>query len=151
MTDDIAARLARIEALEAIRTLKHHYCRLCDEGYDAEALGALFTEDAVWDAGEIFGACTGRAAIMDFLRTMPAAVSFSAHLVMNEEIALDGDTATARWRSVLPSTFRTPDGGVPHWLFVDYEDAYRREDGVWRISLCRSIVRRMAPHAEGWN
>jgi len=67
------------------------------------------------------------------------------------DVALDGDTATARWRSVLPSTFRTPDGGVPHWLFVDYEDAYRREDGVWRISLCRSIVRRMAPHAEGWN
>ena len=46
---DLEERLARVESIERIRFLKARYCDLCDDGYDADALCELFTEDAIWD------------------------------------------------------------------------------------------------------
>jgi hypothetical protein len=50
---DIETRLTRVESRERIRCLKAHYCDLCGEGYDADALTALFTPDGVWDRVEL--------------------------------------------------------------------------------------------------
>ena len=39
MTDEDTARLVRrLADIEAIRQLKHRYCGLCDDGYDADPL-----------------------------------------------------------------------------------------------------------------
>ena len=60
------ARLVRqLADIESIRQLKHRYCELCDADYDADALAALFTDDAVWDGGPM-GAHHGRDAIRRF-------------------------------------------------------------------------------------
>ena len=50
----IDARVLRLEAAEQIRILKADYCELCDADYPADALCELFTEDGVWDGGEVF-------------------------------------------------------------------------------------------------
>ena len=50
-TETLEERLQRIEDIEAIRLLKHRYCAFCDDNYDADGIAALFTENAVWDAG----------------------------------------------------------------------------------------------------
>ena len=42
-------RIKELEDKEEIKQLKHRYCCLCDNTYDADALAELFTEDAVWD------------------------------------------------------------------------------------------------------
>ena len=52
---DLASLERRIKVLEdkeEIKQLKHRYCCLCDNTYDADALAELFTEDAVWDGKE---------------------------------------------------------------------------------------------------
>ena len=50
---NLEARIRRLEAADSIRRLKAHYCDLCDEGYDADALASLFAADAVWDGGRL--------------------------------------------------------------------------------------------------
>ena len=49
---EMIKRLQTLEDIEAIRKLKFRYASLCDYGYQAEELATLFTEDAVWEAGE---------------------------------------------------------------------------------------------------
>lgn len=150
MADDIAARLARLEDIEAIRRLKHLYCRLCDEDYQPDPLVALFTEDGVWDAGEAYGRFEGHEAMRGFFRSMPAVAAFSAHTVLNEEIDLDGDVARGRWRAVIPASFYIEGKPVPHWIISRYDDRFRRENGVWKFTLCRSIIQKSGPHDGGW-
>lgn len=150
MTNDLGARIARIEDLEAIRRLKHRYCELCDDHYDAAGIAELFAHDGVWDAGKGYGRYEGRDAITSFFKTMPTAVSFSAHMVLNEQIDVVGDTASGRWRAIIPASFRIEEVDVPHWLITGYEDTFRREAGVWRFTLLRSIVHRSFAHLKGW-
>ena len=47
----LVARLKRLEDVEAIERLKTMYCFHCDDGFDPEAIAALFCEDGVWDGG----------------------------------------------------------------------------------------------------
>jgi len=147
---DLRERIERIEDLEAIRRLKHRYCELCDDHYNADAIAQLFAQDGVWDAGAGYGRYVGPDAIAAFFRTMPAAVTFSAHMVLNEQIDLLGTTATGRWRAIIPASFRIDGADVPHWLITGYEDAFRREAGTWRFTLLRSIIHRSFAHLKGW-
>ncbi|MGH7917200.1 MAG: nuclear transport factor 2 family protein, partial [Candidatus Binataceae bacterium] len=49
-------RVRVLEDIESIKRLKARYCAACDDNYNAEAIAALFTEDAIWD-----GAGLGKA------------------------------------------------------------------------------------------
>ena len=60
---EMMKRLQTLEDIEAIRKLKFRYASLCDYGYQAEELATLFTEDAVWEAGEPWGNFVGPGAI----------------------------------------------------------------------------------------
>ncbi len=153
MTDlnDLAARVQKLEDIEAIKRLKFKYCNLVDAGFLADELGALFTDDGVWEAGEPWGSFEGRKAIVDFFRAQQAAVSFSVHALSNPEIDVVGDTAHARWRTLVPATFITEEGGAAHWMFCDYTDEYRKVDGHWLFSRVEADVTRVAPYAEGWD
>ena len=149
--NELMARLEKLEDLEAIRRLKHKYCGHCDNEFQAGKIAALFTDDGVWEAGEPWGNFVGREAIAEFFRGMPEAVSFSVHALSNEEIDIDGDTATARWRTVIPVTLNSEDGGVSHWMFCDYTDEYKKVDGHWLFSRIKADVLRSGDHAEGWS
>jgi len=149
--DDVLARLQTLEDIQAIRRLKFKYCGLCDAGFIADEIAALFTEDGVWEAGEPWGNFVGPKAIEEFFKTMPEAVSFSVHALSNEEIDVDGDRATGYWRTIIPTTLNMEEGKVPHWMFCNYTDEYRKVDGRWMISRIKADVTRTASHAEGWN
>lgn len=143
MDDDLRRRIAHLEDLEAIRRLKHTYCALCDGPYDAPKLAALFTEDAVWDAGAGFGRYEGRAAIEGFFRGMTHTAPFCVHTAINDLIDVQGDVATARFRANIPVTPTIDGKVVQRWIFVEYEDAFRRVGGKWFFTLCRSHIYRV--------
>jgi len=153
MTDlnDLDARLQKLEDIEEIRRLKFKYCGLVDAGFLADELAALFTDDGVWEAGEPWGNFEGKKAIADFFRGQQPAVSFSVHALSNGEIDVDGDTAKARWRTLVPATFNMEEGRVAHWMFCDYTDEYRRVDGRWLFSRIKADVTRTATYADGWD
>ena len=147
---DLIARINLLEDIEAIRRLKFRYAGLCDVGFDADELAKLFTEDAVWEAGDPWGSFTGPEAIGEFFRGCPDSIGFSVHALSNGEIDVDGDSAKARWRTLIPCSLKDENGLVPTWMFCDYEDEYRKVDGEWLFVRVVGTVTRAASHADGW-
>lgn len=130
---DLAARIARLEAIEAIKQLKASYCLHCDRGYDPDALAALFTTDAVWDGGGYVGRHVGREAIRTFFAGVAGRFPFAAHLVTNPIITVNGDEATGLWRMLMPCTLSEADGEHTAIQVSEYDEVYRRVGGTWLI------------------
>jgi len=148
--NDLSARIQVLEDIEEIRRLKFLYGRLCDDGFDVDGLSEVFTEDAVWTVGEEWGSYVGIEAIINFFRTMPDAVSFSVHALSNGEIDVDGDSAKARWRTLIPCSVIEENSHTPHWMFCDYYDEYRKVNGRWLFSRIHGDVTHNVPHKDGW-
>ena len=127
---DVETRVGRLEDVERIRSLKAHYCDLCDEGYDADALVELFTADAVWDGGDL-GRFDGRDAIHRFFSNMPRAMSFAIHHITNAAVRIgeDGTTASGRWYLLQTATTRRDSQAVG--LAGRYDDALLRDQDRW--------------------
>jgi hypothetical protein len=148
--DALAARVQRLEDLEAIRRVKHEYCAYCDAGYDPEGIASLFLPEGIWDAGADFGRYVGREAIAGFFRNVGPSVAFAAHVVTNERIDVEGERARGVWWLVMPSTFHEDGRKVDRWLFSEYTDDFVKREGRWYIAHLRSNIHRNAPHLEGW-
>lgn len=142
---ELGQRVARLEALEAIRDLDARYCRALDDG-DWDALVSLFTDD-----GEFVGLCRarGHTELRTFFAGLGAAgLTAFWHHVTNLEITLDGpDSARAQsflWQPCVQD-------GVPHIAAGRYTDALRRVDGVWRYVTKQVSFDYFVPLTEGWD
>ena len=153
----LAQRLRTLEDAEAIRRLKARYAELVDSRYAkgapkpddqiapiATAIAALFTTDAVWDAGAL-GVCTGRDAIRERMAT--PTLHFSRHYFVNPDIAVDGDRARGRWELLAPCTSRDDQ---PMWMAGVEDDLSERVDGIWLHARMQLAVHFFAPHERGW-
>jgi ketosteroid isomerase-like protein len=145
--EDLEKRVRRLEDIEAIRELKARYCAYCDDGYDPDGLASLFTEDAVWDGGQL-GRFEGKEAIRKFFRGTSRRVSFAIHNVMNPIITVDGDRASGRWYLLQPLTFA--EGPRAAWLAARYSDEYVRIGGEWKFRNVKIDLSFMTPYDEGW-
>jgi hypothetical protein len=143
-------RIARLESIEQIRTLKAVYCEFCDRDYDPEGLAGLFTEDAVWDGG-IFGRYEGRQAIRQFFQGVSGSLVFAAHLVMNPIISfIDNDIATGKWRLWQPATQNEGGKLECKFLLAAYDDVYVRTAGIWLHKSVKVQVNFFEPVTSGW-
>jgi len=141
MTDltELAARVQRLEDREAIHALFMRY-RQCLDEKDFGGYAALFAEEGEFVAA--VGTAKGRAGIQEFVDGMRGSLLTSVagddlHIVVNPEIAIDGDRATARstWIYLVRGAADEPMlSKVGH-----YEDELVREEGEWRFA------RRFAP------
>jgi ketosteroid isomerase-like protein len=143
----LEARIRRLEDIEALKQLKHRYCTLCDDGYVADPLAALFAEDAVWDGGPL-GRFEGREAIRAFFAGCSKVVSFAIHHVTNPVIEVDGDRATGDWLLWEPIVFARGERAV--WMAARYHDRYRRIGGEWRFEHVAIDLRVLSPYERGF-
>ena len=142
MTDSLSAleqRVQRLEDREAICALFMRY-RHCLDEKDFSGYAALFARDGEFVAAG--GSASGREQIerlVDGMRgsLLTAVVGDDLHIVVNPDIEVDGDRATARstWIYVV----RDDEGGPSLCKVGHYEDELVREDGEWRFA------RRFAP------
>jgi len=137
--DELDTRLRRLEDREAIHALFMRY-RQCLDEKDFSGYAALFAEDGEFVA--LGGTAKGREGIEELVDGMrgnllTAAVGDDLHIVVNPEIRVDGDRATARstWIYVV----RGDDDEPTLCKVGHYEDELVREDGEWRFA------RRYAP------
>lgn len=149
MTEDLAARIDRLESIEAIKKLKHVYMSWCDLGYPPDKLGPLFADDATWSSAA-FGDHAGRKAIEAFFGGISAEIVFAAHLAMNFVIEVDGDSATGKWRMLMPCTMMEGGERVGRWILGDYDEAYIRREGRWLFSKIDFLVNFSVPSLESW-
>ena len=127
----LATRLTHMEDVEAIKQLKALYCEICDDGHDPDRIITLFTEDAIWE-GRGIGRAQGHAEIRTLFTDFAQRISFSAHMVMNPRISVDGDRARGTWYFLGPFTFVENNQGK--WQAARYHEEYRKEAGQWKIS-----------------
>lgn len=144
----LAARVRRLEDLEAIRTTWRDYAIRLD-AFDLDKLADVFTEDAVLEVdglnslgGQADCPYRGRAAIIgDFygkVADMPALAVRGAHstghIATNMQIELMGDEATT-----LGYFFEIVANDIV--LIGTYQHRLRREPDRWRFSFKRIAVR----------
>jgi len=150
---DIENRIERIEDMEKIKKLKSLYCYLVDEGVAGDKskfdkLMTNFTDDAWIDFSE-FGRHESKKAVAAFFETVVAQVlSYTAHMVSNPIIEIDGNKATGRWYFEVPSTLRA--ANKPAWLQGKYEEEYHKEKGDWKWASITARFDFVSPLEDGW-
>ena len=158
-TENLAEKLALIEAERDINHLVHDYAVLCDRAYDPDGLTALFTEDATWSSrskdGSIdFGEYHGRQAIHDFFASVSADLGpMTLHYLITPriDVAPDGQSASGHWY-LLAILDRRPAGAPPDSkererivLGGAYAHEYRKIGSRWLISRLACDITLQAP------
>jgi hypothetical protein len=156
--EQLEARLARAEAHQAISNLKSEYASLGDARYTregpkpdaeievlADRIAALFSEDAVWEAGGELGRCEGRAAIRE--RFARPTLQFAWHFFVKPEIHVEGLRARGTWDVLALCTTKA---GRAMWMVGVEYDEYACIDGRWLHTRMQLDARLMAPHEHGW-
>lgn len=147
---DLAARIARLEAIEAIKQLKARYFEHCDRNYESEAITALFARDGGFEAGK-FGSHQGRDQVRAFFSTISGQLVFAAHFGMNPIIDVeDADHATGRWRLLEPTATPVDGKKEAFWLVGAYDDRYIRVGGVWLFQWMKLHINFHEPHRGSW-
>lgn len=135
--DDIESLAARVQALEdreAIRGLILAYGSALDNRNFVAFSGLFAREDGEWIGG--LGSARGQDAIFELMDSTighapRTSGQTSFHVLTNDRIDVDGDTASAvtKWIFVMPG-----EGGDPRWVYLGhYDDRFVREDGQWRF------------------
>lgn len=136
---DLQQRIARLEALEAIRQLKHRYLNACDLK-EVEHIRECFAEGPVEiDYGPL-GCFDNRDDFIELysrLACQPRVID--SHHGANPEIdMLSEDEAQARW--ALGYFNLDAESGATRQLGVVYQDRYRRIEGQWKIVATQSRI-----------
>lgn len=148
-SNDMVERFERVEAILDITKLKHTYWHFNDTGLRGDKIAPLFTEDGIWSNEEL-GHYEGREAIRAFFNDASGGLPFCAHVGMNEIIEVDGDTATARWRCLLPATFLEEGDKKSRLILIDYRDDFVRIDGTWFIKKLDILFNFNVELENGW-
>lgn len=162
-TADVAVLQARVENLRAraqhirdsndIMRLQRAYGYYVDEALWDEVVD-LMTEDATVEYGRD-GLYRGKARIREYLYRLGGGQQGLAQGQLNEHYQLmpvitladDGLTAQGRWRAlILAGQY----GEAALWGEGPYENEYRKEDGVWKISKVRWYQTIMVPYEGAW-
>ena len=128
--EELAARITRLEDLEAIKQLKALYCEICDDDHNPDRIVEIFTEDGIWE-GRGIGTARGRDEIRALFENFQRMMSFSQHMTMNPRIEVNGESATGTWYFFGPFTFR--DGNQAKWQATRYHEEYLKVEGTWKI------------------
>ena len=125
----MASDTPSVEDYLALTQLKHEYCYRIDDG-DYDEWVALFAEDGTFGPinDEFFEGTEGLRRFAE--EVFDESYDFTAHVVSNPVIEVDGDEATGRW--YLHLRYETSEGDVG-WSQARYEDEFRRVDGEWRF------------------
>ncbi|MDI6796160.1 MAG: nuclear transport factor 2 family protein [Desulfatibacillaceae bacterium] len=153
MSDSLEKRITLLEDIEAIKRLKALYCFLVDDAVAGDSSKALelvdlFTDDGWADFGD-FGRFEKKEGLTVFFKDIvPGLLSYTAHMVHNPVIDIEGDTARGRWYFEVPSTLKATN--MAGWLQGRYDEQYIKTNGRW---LWLSITARFeyaTPFDQGW-
>jgi len=136
----------RLIAIEEIKQLKARYFRFLDTKRWDE-WGSVFATDVVMDVPEADMVVTGRAEVVDFVRSALEGTRTAHHGHMPEIEITGADTGRGTWAMFdyveWPSAEGEPRVGLNG--YGHYLDEYVREDGQWRIARTRLERLRVDP------
>jgi hypothetical protein len=129
--EDMSAELNAIFDRQAIVDLTIAYGWILDHGPRSD-LDTVFTADASANYGGV--EFDGLPAIIDKIDGSLGRLSISQHLIANQQVSIDGDTATCRCYLQAQHTLRGTEGGDNYIMAGRYfDDLIRTPDG-WRMT-----------------
>ncbi|AYF88000.1 nuclear transport factor 2 family protein [Pseudomonas sp. DY-1] len=129
---NLEQRIARLEALEAVRLLKHRYLNACDLK-DVETIRACFAEGPITiDYGPV-GTFQERDSFVALYQSLACNERvIDLHHGANPELEhLVDDEVAGRWALYYFNV--DAESGATRQLGGVYQDRYRRIDGQWKI------------------
>lgn len=149
----LTQRVERLEGIRSIKNLQRAFGFYVDRGLWEDA-AALFADDGSIEIG-LDGVYVGAERIEEYLRQLHGDQEGLIYGQLNEWVTLqpaiamadDAQSATARWRDL---GMLGQYGEHSEWRDGIYENAYVREDGVWKIKSLHLFVNFVAPYKEGW-
>lgn len=130
MTEDLSARIHRLEAESAIRALAARYCFAIDN-HDLDAVADLFTADArVYSRDGVLDA-SGRDAVIRQYEQRFRVLGPSNHFSHDHWIRLDDDPELAR--GLLSAHAELWRNECMMVTALRYDDVYRYDSGQWRF------------------
>lgn len=143
--------VARLEAENEIENLQRIFGFYFDKNQWTQAAD-LFTDDATLEWGGS-GVYAGKDRILAYFRTWgaegPQPGILNDHMQLQPVITIsaDGTTAQGRWHHFSQEAVH---GESHHWGTGIYENEYRFEDGVWKISKLHLYSTMRTPYDDGW-
>ena len=147
--EEIEARITVLEDIEEIKNLMSTYEYLIDT-HQSDDLVALFADNAKaeWN---ILGSYEGKEAIANVLKNIVSGtLIWSAHMLLNPLVTVQGDKAKGTFYLFGPSTIPGPEGESAIWVQGRYDNEFVKEGGKWKFSLIRFVFKFMTPYEEGW-
>lgn len=134
-TDDLTARVNRLESILEISRLSANYCRGADRR-DLDLFLSVWAPDAVWAPRDNV-VYTGIDQIAEAIEMQWRSVKRARHRTSNAAIEADGDFATGRFD--VEAEIELPDGS---WVAAagQYSDIFRRSNGRWLISERQVVI-----------
>jgi SnoaL-like domain len=134
-SEDLIQRLDVLESEGTLRRLMAEYLEARDFGTGSGIhISKLFTDDGIWEGvgqlADVLGSYQGRDAIE---RRFSAPLPFSIHLLTNESIIADGDTAVGTWRYLQSTVYK----GQAVWIAGHYHNDFVRAEGQWKFQHVR--------------
>jgi hypothetical protein len=143
--------VSRLEAENEIENLQRIFGFYFDKNQWTQAAD-LFTADATLEWGGS-GVYVGKDHILAYFQTwgaegpQPGILNDQMQLQPIITVAADGRTAQGRWHHFSQEAVH---GESDHWGTGVYENEYRFEDGVWKISKIHLFSTMRTPYADGW-
>jgi hypothetical protein len=153
-TGELERRVARLGDESAVANLQHAYGYYVDRKL-WDDVADLFAEDATLELG-LQGVYAGRASIRRALEQFGAAGlrdgELNDHLQLQTivTIAPDGNSARARGVDLAQWGARVEDEYRAQWREAIYENAYIKENGVWKIAAMHLFPRVATDYSQGW-
>ena len=144
--EELEKRVQALEDLEEIKKLKVRYAKYCDDNFDVEKRGELFTEDAVWGS-EAWGMFRGRKAIKEHFAGLHKHMIFSCHRIVAPDITVEGDKAYGTWYGMNTGILSN---GKGFWSSCLYTDEYKKVNGRWFMSKVKLSYFYRSPYEGGW-
>ena len=144
-------RVALLQDQDAIENLQAAYGYYFDKALWGE-VADLFTADGRFEYGQrgiYVGNAHIRRALLLFGAEGPQPGTLNNHMQLQPviDVAPDGKTAKARWRGMVQLARPNAAG---QWGEGVYENAYRKENGVWKIASLHFYVTGFTDYDVGW-
>nr|WP_216654151.1 nuclear transport factor 2 family protein [Nocardioides sp. zg-DK7169] len=134
-------RIARLEAIEAIKALKYRYLRACDLKQPEVFRECFVARGASIDYGPALGKFDDADGIAEVYRRMALARSDGKYVVLDMHHGMHADVeilSEAEARGAWTLRFRQVNRveRTERVSTIEYDDRYEVEDGAWRIRSC---------------
>ena len=148
--ESVSRRADRADDQFAIRNLQRCYGYYVDKGLWDQAADLFASDGTLEIAGR--GVYRGQDRVREYLNNFPR---FERGVLFNHmqlqpvvSVAEDGLSARGRWRAFIQIATL---GVEARWGEATYENAYAKEEGVWKISRLQGFITFYSDYDRGWD